>query len=360
MLESICIVGGIVISFYITYATRHLEGELAFRLPFGLQMICSTILGIGINFYPFSPRWLALVGRPQDALRSLERLRRLPASDPRVRREHQNIMFETELQQALQAKKHPGVRGLKLEMHAWLDLFRGKPMLRRTAIAVGIAVFQQFAGINAFIYYAPTLFQELGQSPDMALTMAGIFNVLHLVAMMVCFVLIDHVGRRPLAIYGALGAGITWSMMAVLTGVYSHDWTSNPAAGWGAVAMAFLFVIVFGISYSQLAWTLPSEVYTNTTRSRGAALAAATLWLCNFIVGVSTPPMIENLGFGTYVFFGAFCYLSTIWAYLYVPETKGKTLEEMDAVFGDNAAAETSIVTQSELLQRADDGPKFI
>ncbi|KAM5343842.1 hypothetical protein ACJ41O_012379 [Fusarium nematophilum] len=131
---------------------------------------------------------------------------------------------------------------IKLEFQGWIDLFRGKPMLRRTVIALGVALFQQFSGINAFIYYVPTLFQSLEQSSGMSLVMSGIFNVLQLVALIVCFLTIGKLGRRPLAIFGALGGGIAWTVMAALTGVFSKDWKSNPAAGWAAVAMAFLFV----------------------------------------------------------------------------------------------------------------------
>jgi len=354
VLESISIVGGVVISFFITYGTRHLDGDMSFRLPFGLQMICSTLLGIGINFYPYSPRWLALVGRPDEALQSLVRLRRLPASDSRIQSEHRGIILDNELQKVIREKNHPGMGGIKLEIQCWLDLFRGKPMLRRTAVAVGVAIFQQFSGINAFIYYAPTLFQSLGQSAEMALIMSGIFNVLQLVAVIVCFISIDKIGRRPLAIFGALGGGIAWSMMAILTGIYSDDWASNPAAGWGAVAMAFIFVLVYGVSYSPLGWTLPAEVYTSASRSKGVALATATVWLCNFTVGVATPPMLDDIGFGTYIFFGAFCYAGSVWAFFLVPETKGKTLEQMDHLFGDNAAEEEHAVLEAHLTGHAD------
>ena len=227
-------------------------------------------------------------------------------------------------------------------------------MLRRTAVAVGVALFQQFSGINAFIYYAPTLFESLGQSSEMALIMSGVFNILQLVAVAVCFVIIDKVGRRPLAIFGALGGGISWTMMAIIVGVFSHDWASNRAAGWGAVAMAFLFVLVYGVSYSPLGWALPAEVYTNASRSKGVALATATVWLCNFIVGVATPLMLDSIGFGTYIFYGSFCYVASIWAYFLVPETKGKSLEEMDHVFGDHAAQEEQEIIQGHTLHYAE------
>ncbi|CAH0014899.1 unnamed protein product [Clonostachys rhizophaga] len=355
VLESISIVSGVVISFFITYGTRHMEGEIAFRLPFGLQMVGSTLLGIGILFFPYSPRWLALVDRSDDALKSLERLRRLPPTDSRIQAEHVGIMTEVRVQRAVQAKNHPGKSWLQLELLGWLDLFRG-PTLRRTYVAVGVAFFQQFSGINGFIYYAPTLFQSLGQSEEMSLIMSGVFNVLQLVAVIACFTIIDKVGRRPLAIWGALGGGIAWTVMAILSGLYSRDWSANPAAGWAAAAMAFLFVLIYGVSYSCLGWALPAEVYPNASRSKGVALATATVWICNFIVGIATPPMLEQIGYGTYIFFGAWCYIAVAWAYFLVPETKGKTLEQMDDVFNDSSAQEEREILQAQFAVEADLG----
>ncbi|WZH40763.1 general substrate transporter [Fusarium acuminatum] len=348
VLESVSCVLGVVVSFWITYATRNLPGEISFRLPFGLQMVCSTILGIGIHFFPYSPRWLALVDRPDDALKSLERLRRLPRTDSRVEKEHIGICNEVTIQKLVQEKRHPGVTGLKLELFGWADLFKKKSW-HRTSIAVGVAFFQQLSGINAFIYYAPTLFESLGQSGEMSLIMSGVFNMLQLVAVTVCFFIIDKVGRRPLAIWGGIGGGTAWGIMAILVGVFNGKWSSNPAAGWAAVAMAFCFILIYGVSYAPLGWALPAEVFPNASRSKGVALATATVWLFNFIVGVATPPMIESIGFGVYVFFGSWCFLAGAWAFFLVPETKGKTLEQMDDVFGDHAAQEETMIVRSQL-----------
>lgn len=114
VLESVSVVTGIVTAFWITFGTRHLASEAAFRLPFGLQMVCATMMGICIYMFPYSPRWLALVGRNEDSLKSLAKLRRLPASDERVVTEWRGIMAEVQFQEYIQENQHPGAKGLKL------------------------------------------------------------------------------------------------------------------------------------------------------------------------------------------------------------------------------------------------------
>lgn len=360
MLESVSIVLGVVISFWITYGTRHMPGEISFRLPLGLQMVSATIVGIGINMFPFSPRWLALVGRNDESLASLAKLRRLPDTDERVQLEYRGIIAEARFQKAVRERRHPNIGGFKLEIRTWLDLF-SKKLWRRVVVGCGVLFFQQFSGINAFIYYAPTLFESLGQSPEMALIMSGVFNLLQLVAVSVCFLIIDKVGRRPLAIFGGVGGAVSWGIMAILVGLYSKSWGSHADsdAGWGAVAMAFLFILIYGVTYAPLGWALPSEVFPSAMRSKGVALSTATNWLCNFIVGVVTPPMLESWGFGTYIFYGGWCALAVVWAWFLVPETKGKTLEQMDEVFGDNINQEERelfAVTSDEVWSRASQG----
>lgn len=358
MLESVSVVSGVVISYWITYGTQYMEGEIAFRLPFGLQMVCAIMLGTGIHFFPYSPRWLGLVGREADCLQSLSQLRRLPPTDNRVQTEFQAIMTEVEFQKKIVERNHPGVTGFKLELATWFDLFRRKSW-KRTAVGVGVAFFQQFSGINGFIYYAPILFRSLGQTDNMSLILSGTLNVGQLVAVVICFFIIDHVGRRPLAIYGALGMATPYIIMSVLVGIYSSDWAGNKAAGWGTIAMAYIYILAYGVSYSPLAWSLPSEVFPNGTRSKGVALSTATVWISNFIIGVIVPTMIADAGFGTYVFFAAWCLLAAVWAFYLVPETKGKTLEQMDEVFGDNSAQEEqeimAEVVRSGGARRADE-----
>jgi sugar porter (SP) family MFS transporter len=349
VLESISITSGVVIAFWITYGTRFIDSEAAFRLPFGLQMVTATILGVGIHLFPYSPRWLALVGRNDDCLASLTKLRRLPSSDIRIKAEYNGILSEITFQRLVMEKRHPGSTGFKLEVLSWMDLFNRRTW-RRTAVACGVAFFQQFSGINAFIYYAPTLFSSLGQTTEMSLVLSGIFNILQMIAAFVCFIIIERVGRRSLAILGGFGTAIAYIIIAILSGLYSDSWPSHTAAGWACVAMAFIFILIYGVSYSPLGWALPPEVYPNTSRSKGVALATCLIWLCDFVVGISTPPMMAASGYRTFIFFAIMCTLAGVWAYFLVPETGGKTLEEIDELFGDTSAQDERHIAQAAMV----------
>lgn len=148
VLEEFSIVSGIVIAFWITYGTRSIAGEWAWRLPFLLQMIPGVVLGVGILFLPFSPRWLVSKGRDQEALTSLAKLRQLPTSDPRVRREWMDIRAEAVFHQKISTARHPQIQDrsvasrIKLEIASWADCF--KPgCWRRTHVGVGLMFFQQ-------------------------------------------------------------------------------------------------------------------------------------------------------------------------------------------------------------------------
>lgn len=150
MLESVSVVTGVVLAYWLTYGTRHIAGEASFRVPFGLQMVCSTILGLAIHLFPYSPRWLSLVDRDEEALYSLAKLRRLPVTDERVLAEWRGIIAEVDFQKTMLEKHHPGQKGVKLEILTWLDLFR-KKNLKRTCVGCGIAFFQQ-VGSNFILW----------------------------------------------------------------------------------------------------------------------------------------------------------------------------------------------------------------
>ncbi|KAI9044111.1 sugar porter family MFS transporter [Aspergillus affinis] len=343
VLEEFCIVLGIVIAYWITYGTRYMAGEWSWRLPFLLQMIPGFVLIAGVIVLPFSPRWLASKGRNDEALESLARLRRLPTSDKRVRQEYLDIQAEVRFHQEMNAEKHPDLQGgglrksFLLEMASWADCFK-KGCWRRTHVGVGLMFFQQFVGINALIYYSPTLFETMGLDYDMQLLMSGILNVTQLVGVSSTVWTMDRFGRRSLLLWGALFMTISHVIIAVLVGLFSDNWPAHRPQGWASVALLLFYMISFGASWGPVGWAMPSEIFPSSLRAKGVALSTCSNWLNNFIIGLITPPLVQNTGFGAYTFFAVFCLLALIWTFVFVPETKGRTLEQMDHVFKDNSS----------------------
>ncbi|KAJ6113871.1 hypothetical protein N7523_007188 [Penicillium sp. IBT 18751x] len=343
VLEEWCIVLGIVIAYWITFGTRYMAGEWSWRLPFLLQMIPGFILVAGVIALPFSPRWLASKGRNEEALQSLAKLRNLPTSDRRVRQEYREIQSEVRFHQQMNAEKHPNLQGggaknaILLEMASWGDCFR-KGCWRRTHIGIMITFFQQFVGINALIYYSPTLFGTMGFDNNMQLIMSGVLNCLQLVGVTTSIWTMDTLGRRKLLLGGSVGMAVSHIVIAILVAKYSYDWEAHQTMGWVSAAFLLFYMVAFGASWGPVPWALPAEIFPSSLRAKGVALSTCSNWLNNFIIGLITPPLIENTGYGAYVFFAVFCVLSGIWTYFFVPETKGRTLEQMDHVFKDNSS----------------------
>ncbi|KAI9049821.1 hypothetical protein LZ554_005971 [Drepanopeziza brunnea f. sp. 'monogermtubi'] len=315
--EELSIVIGIVISFWVSYGTRSLKDNLSWQVPFGLQIIPGLLLGASTKWLlPFSPRWLASKGKENEALAVLAKLRRLPDSDPRVQREWVGIIAESTFQKQMLAQRHPDLTAktrcnrLKLEFASWMDCL--KPgCLSRTHVGAGLMFFQQFVGINAMIYYSPSLFKTMGLDYENQLKMSGLLNATQLIGVISSLWAIDRVGRRTTLLWGSICMLIYLSVIAGLVGKFSSDW--------------------------------PSNIGTLTFNSKD--------WLWNFIVGLITPLLIEKTGFGTFVFFAVTCSASWVWTYFVVPETNGKLLEQMDEVFGDRGNVAETEMKGAILLQ---------
>ncbi|RDW58359.1 hypothetical protein BP5796_12289 [Coleophoma crateriformis] len=343
--EQFSIVFGIIVSFWITYGTRQIVSSWSWQLPFLLQLMPGLVLGFGTYFLPFSPRWLASKGREDEALVNLAKLRELPTSDSRVRQEWMEILAEATFQKQALEERHPSlmtrtnINRLKLELVSWTDCV--KPgCWRRTHVGAGLMFFQQFVGINALIYYSPTLFQTMGLDYEMQLIMSGVLNITQMVGVLSSLWTLDRFGRRTILLWGSIGMFIPHAIIAILVGKFSSDWPSHRPEGWASVAFLLVYMISFGASWGPVPWAMPAEIFPSSLRAKGVAISTCSNWLNNFIIGLITPPLVQNTGFGAYIFFAVFCLGSFAWTYFCVPETNGKTLEEMDEVFKDRGNAE--------------------
>lgn len=176
----------------------------------------------------------------------------------------------------------------------------------------------------------------MGLDYELQLDMSGVLNICQLVACIWSLWGMDRFGRRPLLLGGTACMAASHLIIAVLMGKFEHSWPTHKPEAWGCVAMLLFFMVAYGSTWGPIPWAMPSEIFPGSLRAKGVAFATMSNWLNNFIIGLITPPLIQNTGYGTYVFFCAFSILAAVWVWVFVPETNGRTLEEMDHVFRDN------------------------
>ncbi|KAF8534861.1 general substrate transporter [Trichophaea hybrida] len=317
------------------------QSVVTWRVPLALQIIPALILGIGMLFFPFSPRWLMLKGRDDEALAVVAKLRRLPIEDPLVRLEYLEIKAMVQFDQETAAERFPGKHGWRLDVSQYGTMFTRIGLFKRLAVGCVLQFFQQFSGINAIIYYAPTIFDSLGlNASTTSLLATGVIGIVNVVFTVPAILFLDILGRRKVLICGAIGMCISHIVVAAVIGRYGDSFVTHTGAGWAGVVFIYIFIANFAYSWGPVGWVLPSEIMPISVRSKAMSISTSANWFCNFVIGRATPSMIRNIKYGTYIFFAVFCFLAVLWVYFFVPETKNKTLEEMDAVFKDNSSTE--------------------
>ncbi|KAK1145931.1 hypothetical protein N8T08_003878 [Aspergillus melleus] len=361
-LQQLAITFGIMVSFWINYGTNHIGGtgpgqkDAAWLLPLALQLVPAAILGIGIIFMPFSPRWLVHHDREEEAKKVLTSLRGLPEDDPLLQMEFLEIKAQSLFEKRTEKEKFPHLERtntwsyVKLEAAGFASLFTSWPMFRRVMVATVTMTFQQWTGVNAVLYYAPSIFAQLGMSNNTTSLLAtGVVGIAMFIATIPAVIWIDKLGRKPVLITGAIGMASCHFIIAGIFGQNENQWESHKAAGWAAVAMVWLFVVHFGYSWGPCAWIIIAEIWPLSARAKGTALGASANWMNNFIVGQVTPDMLADITYGTYIFFGLITFLGALFIAFLVPETKQLSLEEMDVIFGSEGTAITDYERQAEI-----------
>jgi len=236
----------------------------------------------------------------------------------------------------------------KSEWASWSRLFDWK-WRDRTWVGVLIMFFQQWSGINALLYYGPTLVRSLGFRGDQInLLVSGGIGIVQFLAVLPAIALIDNVGRRPLLRAGAIVMASSHLGIAALVSLFSSDWDTHRAAAWIAVGLIYSFTFSYGVSFGPIGWVLPSEVFPISMRSKGVALSTASNWLNNFFIGLLTPVLVEFSAPLTFWIFSFACFLAYLWATYSVPETAHVSLEEMDRLFRSEAGQDERLKADIE------------
>lgn len=276
--------------------------QTGWRYMFGSEAIVAAVFTVLVGFVPESPRYLALIGKDGKALSILT-----------------HINGRQKALQTLESiKSTVEVKSEKLFSFGVMVIFVG----------VMLSVFQQAVGINAVLYYAPRIFDSMGMGNPMVQTI--IMGVVNIVFTLVAVFTVEKLGRKPLLIWGSLGMAIG------AAGVALSNVVSLPPIV--PVVSIMVYSASFMFSWGPICWVLISEIFPNTIRSAAVAVAVAFQWIFNFIVSSTFVPLYNmSLGdmgekFGhcfVYAMYGVICIIAALFVYKLVPETKGKTLEDM-------------------------------
>jgi len=301
-LNQLAITAGILVSYLIDYG---LSGSGNWRLMFGLAVIPAAALFIGMLFQQESPHWLIRQGRDDEARAVLRRVRNEADIDAEIREVHE----------------------ISQQQGSYRDLIspRVRPLLM---VGVLLAVFQQITGINTVIYYAPTLLQGAGLGNNAALLANVVNGVVNVGMTIVAIWLLDKVGRRPLLLSGTAGmaVGMVVVGLSFIGGSQLHG-----ALAIVAIIGLLVYTGSFAIGLGPVFWLLIAEIYP--LRIRGAAMSVASManWAANFVVTISFLTLLSAIGgVGVFFLFGFLTLVALGYFWRRVPETKGRSLQEIE------------------------------
>lgn len=268
------------------------------RYMFGSESFPAILFGILLFFVPKTPRYLVLIEQEEKAFSILEKING-------------------------QKKAKEILNDIKSTVHEKTEkLFTyGVPVI---IIGILLSVFQQAIGINAVLYYAPRMFENAGAEGGgmMQTVIMGIVNILFT---LVAIFTVDRFGRKPLLIIGSIGMAIGAFAVAICDNI--------GLKGIIPVLSIIVYAAFFMMSWGPICWVLISEIFPNTIRGKAVAIAVAFQWVFNYIVSSTFPPLYEFSPMFAYSLYGIICVIAAIFVWRFVPETKGKTLEDMSKLW---------------------------
>ncbi|MFT4683427.1 MAG: SP family xylose:H+ symportor-like MFS transporter [Urechidicola sp.] len=331
----------IVIGFFVVFLATYFIGnnlteaqniEYGWRQMFWSELIPALLFLALLFFVPKSPRWLMVKGREDEALNILTRIHGEDIANKEI----------VEIRNSIQSEKS------KIKASIYV-----KPLLGIVVIGTILSALQQFTGINAVLYYGADIFEQaLGFGKDDVLKQQILLASVNLVFTFIAMFTVDKLGRKPLLIIGGFGMLIGFLLMGFT--LYFSDYSNINAAGLPALSSSegvfsligvLIFIASFAMSMGPVVWVILSEIFPNRIRSVAMSIAVAVQWLANYFVSQTFPVIVESdanklqLDGGTwnnalpYFIFSTFIIIIILFVWKYIPETKGKTLEEMETLF---------------------------
>lgn len=312
-LNQLAIVAGFMIVYFVNYFISKSGGSdewlntVGWRYMFASELIPAGLFLILLFFVPDTPRSLMLKNKPDEALSVLNKVNGVT----------EGKVILSQITKSLSIKTSG-----KLLSFGWLVII----------IGVMLSVFQQFIGINVVLYYAPEIFKKIDPNTDGALLLTIIVGIVNFLFTLIAIKTVDRYGRKPLMMIGAAGMAIA---MFSLGFVFFAG-----ATGYLALVCMMFYVASFAMSWGPVTWVLLSEIFPNKIRGKAMAVAVAAQWISNYLVSLTFPMMDDNTyltehfnnGFAYWIY-GLMGVFALVFVWKYVPETKGKSLEEMEELW---------------------------
>ncbi|KAF7316512.1 Monosaccharide importer [Mycena indigotica] len=378
-LYQLAITLGALISAIVLNATKDFGDHSAWRIPIAVQFVWAFVLGGGMLLLPESPRYLLYKGRVNAARKALSRFTKTPPNSPEVDAQTQ------EIQQALAAEQEnanaswfeadcfrntESKNGLRTWTGIWLQAWQqltGKPQ--------GFISPDHFAhtleGINFIMYYGTSFFSNSGIKNSFIITI--IIDVVNTAMTIVGIQLIDRVGRRRLLLIGAAGMLVCEYIIAIVGTTVGQAGAGgiNLAAQRVLIAFACFYIAFFACSWGPVAWVVSGEIFSLKLRAKSMSLAIASNWLWNFGIGYATPYLVDqstkgqpngvataSLGVKVFFIWGSTCVGCLLFAYFFIPETKGLSLEQIDLLYRNSSVLGSTRYRKEMLLDSETEAAK--
>lgn len=297
---------GILLAYILNYT---FEGMYTgWRWMLGFAALPAFILFVGSFFLPESPRFLVKIGKENEARAVLMNTNKgdKAAVDNSLKEIHE------------QAKQKAG---------GWKELF--SPLVRPALITgLGAAIFQQIIGSNSVVFYAPTIFTKVGWGVAAALLAHIGIGTINVIVTIVAMLMMDHVDRKKMLCVGATGMGLSLFIMAGIL----HFNAGGKAAAYVSAICLTVYVAFYACTWAPITWVLIGEVFPLNIRGLGTSLASATNWIADMVVSLTFPSMLSAMGLSnTFITYGIICFICVWFTHKYFIETRGKSLEEIEA-----------------------------
>jgi SP family xylose:H+ symportor-like MFS transporter len=300
-INQFAIIFGMLVVYFVNWGIangKSLEwiNTVGWRMMFTSEAIPAAIFGVLLFFVPETPRYLALNHQDEKALQILTKINGI---------EKARLILQE-------------IKGTVEKSSAKLFAY-GKIII---IIGILLSVFQQFVGINVALYYAPRIFESMGAEKDASMLQTVVMGLVNVIFTVVAIMTVDKWGRKPLLMVGSVGMAIGMFAIGALAFM--------KVIGISTLVFIIIYTASFMMSWGPITWVLISEIFPNKIRGKAVAIAVAAQWAANYFISSTYPAMMELSSGGTYWFYGAMSVFSFIFVWKMVPETKGKTLEEME------------------------------